>query len=240
MSAIVQPRVIRYPTTDHRPMAETDFHRDLMMATIQTLEHWFSANPKVYVSGNLLVYYVPGNKRKHVAPDVFVVFGVSKRKREYYLLWEERKAPSVVIEMTSNSTRHEDRRTKFVIYRDVLKVKEYILFDPRREHLDPRLQGFRLVRGQYVPIAPIDGRLPSKTLGLHLEDCDGVLRLWDPVTKQYLPTPAERAERAERSEQTLAERAERAERSKQALAEELQNLRQQLAKLREDQPRDGG
>jgi Uma2 family endonuclease len=238
MSAIA-PQVVDYPTTDHRPMAETDYHRELMVATIQTLEHWFSASPKVYVSGNLLIYYVPGNKRKHVAPDVFVVFGVSKRKREYYLLWEERKSPSVVIEMTSKTTRHEDRKTKFVIYRDVFKVKEYILFDPRGDHLSPRLQGFRLVRGEYVPIAPIDGRLPSKTLGLHLEDCDGALRFWDPVTKQYVPTPAERAERAERSEQSLVERVELAEQKEQALTEELENLRRQLAKLRENQPPNG-
>ena len=39
----------------------------------------------------MLMYYVPGNKRKHLAPDVFVVKGVVKRLREYYLLWEEGK-----------------------------------------------------------------------------------------------------------------------------------------------------
>src|SRR5437763_6227787 len=96
-------RVVRYPTSDGRPMAETDLHRDLMVNLIQILEYFFLNKPMVYVSGNLLIYFVPGNRRKHISPDVFVVFGVAKKKRDYYLAWEEGKYPSVVIEITSKS-----------------------------------------------------------------------------------------------------------------------------------------
>src|SRR5262245_50917607 len=65
-----------YPTTDRKPMAETDWHRDLMAALIATLQYYFASQPRVYVSGNLLVFYERGNRRRHVSPDVFVVRGV--------------------------------------------------------------------------------------------------------------------------------------------------------------------
>ena len=59
----------------------------------------------VYVSGNLLVYYVPGDRLRHLSPDVFVAKGVPKRERLNYLMWEEGKGPDVVIELTSSSMR---------------------------------------------------------------------------------------------------------------------------------------
>src|ERR1043166_1454170 len=159
-------------------MAETDFHCLIIMALRQILDYHFANDPKVYISGNLLMYYVKGNKRKHVSPDVFMVKGVDKKKRLYYLTWEERKTPSVVIEVTSKSTRKEDTDTKFALYRDVLKVKEYFLFDPFGDYLKPdRLRGYRLRKGQYEPITLVDGRMPSKEFGLHLEFADDTLRI---------------------------------------------------------------
>ena len=52
-----------YPTSDGKPMAETDLHRDLMIALIETLKWWFADDPDVYVSGNLLDPLQKGNKR---------------------------------------------------------------------------------------------------------------------------------------------------------------------------------
>src|SRR4051794_21978605 len=135
-------QVIRYPTSDGKPMAETDIHRDVMVQSIWSLERWYEDDPMVYVTGNLLVYYVPGNKRKHVSPDVFVVKGVAKKKRLYYLAWEEGKFPTAVIEITSSSTRNEDLKRKFELYRDEFRVREHFLFDPRHDYLEPRLCGF--------------------------------------------------------------------------------------------------
>src|SRR5262249_14942183 len=142
--------------------------------------------------------YEEGNRRKHVAPDVFVVRGVKKHNRENYLVWAEGRAPHLVIEITSKSTRREDQKKKRGIYRDILKVTEDFLFDPRAEYLDPPLQGFRLVGEDYVPIAPIDGRSPSQVLGLHLERDGAQLRLFNPATGGHLPTRLEAREEAER------------------------------------------
>jgi Uma2 family endonuclease len=207
-----------YPTSDGKPMAETERHRDLMIDLIRTLQHHCRDEPRICVSGNMLVFYEPGNRRRHVSPDVFVVRGVAKHERPNYLIWEERKGPEAVIEVTSSSTRNEDLHTKFTLYQDTLKVREYFLFDPYGDYLDPPLRGYRLRQGQYRPIRAVQGRLPSQVLGLHLERDGQVLRLWNPATGTWLPTPDERAEQAE-------ERAEQAE-------AEVERLRQELARLR--------
>src|SRR5438105_2260589 len=150
MPVLAKP--VRYPTSDGRPMAETDLHYRLMADSRETLDARYADDPNIYVSGNLLMFYVPENKRRHVAPDVFVVKGVKKKLRDNYLVWEEGKSPDAIIEITSKSTRKEDTSKKFKIYRDILKVREYFLFDPRGDYLQPTLQGYRLARGDYVPI----------------------------------------------------------------------------------------
>src|SRR5438270_5020130 len=130
LPARLSAREVRYPTSDGKPMAETELHRNLMFDLIHSLLAYYANVPRVHVTGNLLLYYEQGNKRKHISPDVFVAFGVGKHQRDYYLLWKERQPPRFVIELTSSSTRKTDTSKKFELYRDVLKVREYFLFDP--------------------------------------------------------------------------------------------------------------
>ena len=145
-------REIEYPSADGKPMAETETHLRDMIDTIQLLDDHFVLRPNVYVCGNLLLYYEEGNPRKHVSPDVLVALDVPKKpNRDYYLVWKEGKAPDFIVEITSKSTRKEDQKKKFEIYRDILKVSEYFLFDPTEDYLDPPLQGFRLARGNMFP-----------------------------------------------------------------------------------------
>jgi Uma2 family endonuclease len=235
-------RTIEYPTSDGKPMAETDIHRDDMVDLIETLKDHFAAEPDVYISGNLLLFYEEGNRRKHVAPDVFFVRGVPKLPpRNHYLLWKEGKAPDVVIEITSKTTQKEDQTKKLVLYRDVLRVTEYFRFDPTEDYLQPPLQGYRLEAGQYDPIAPVDGRLPSALLGLHLERRGTELRLYDPTSGRLLLTRAERAadamvaqERAEQERQREAEARQRAEQERQREAEARQRVEQENERLRRE------
>jgi Uma2 family endonuclease len=219
-----------YPTTDGRPMAETDWHRDLMLRLIETLKHHYAADPEIYVSGNLLVFYKPNDKRRHVSPDVFVVRGIRAVSRPNYLIWEEGKAPEVVIELTSKTTRREDLDKKFKLYRDVLEVKEYFLYDPLGDYLDPVLQGYRLVDREFRPIRMKDGRMPSRLLGLHFEPAGVDLRIWNPVTGEWLPTDDERAyqERTRANEERTRANEERARRL--AAEEEVARLRDLLSK----------
>jgi Uma2 family endonuclease len=211
-----------YPTSDGKPMAETDWHRDLMLALIESLKVWFARSRRVYVSGNLLLFYERGNRRRHISPDVFVVKGVAKHDRPNYLLWEESKGPDFVIELTSSSTRHEDVVRKFAFYQDVLRVKEYFLFDPLGDYLDPPLRGYRLRRGVYQPIRPVQGRLPSQMTGLHLERSGRELRLYDPQAGRWLLTPREQAN-------AEMERRRQVEAENERLRRENEELRRRLS-----------
>ena len=180
-----------YPESDGQPVAETDVHRDLMFELITTLREYFRDDPNVYISGNLFLYYQEGNPRQSVAPDVFVVKGIPGHRRRIYKLWEEGRPPDVVFELTSRSTRGEDLRTKHDLYAQ-LGVTEYFLFDPLGEYLQPSFQGHRLDRDHYVPLRPAeDGSLWSAVLGLALHVRGERLRLFDPESQRWLPTPQE-------------------------------------------------
>jgi Uma2 family endonuclease len=234
VSALTQ---VDYPDGDGKPVAETPIHRDNLLELVYMLQRWFAGNDQVYVSGNMFLYYVEGDKRKHVSPDVFVAKDVPRDKpRRSYRLWEEGgKGPQVVIEVTSPSTRKEDLDVKFRLYRDVLKVREYFLFDPYTEYLTPSLQGYRLRGGKYVPIKPIHGRLPSKVLGLHLERDGERLRLYDPVTKRWLPTPWEEADqawaKAAQAQEKAVQEQEKAAQAQSAIAREASARRQAEAEV---------
>jgi Uma2 family endonuclease len=206
MAAIPLPREpeIEYPESDGKPMAESDIHREAMMHVIEGLQDHFLADPEVYVTGNLLLYYEKGNRSASLAPDVFVVRGISKERRKTYLLWREHEAPCFVLEVTSESTRDEDLDTKKGRYAR-LGVEDYFLFDPLGDYLQPRFQGLRLVRGAYKPIRPeADGSLISRTLGVAFTPQGATLRMTDVKTGRQLLSYAEWKERAEAAEARAA------------------------------------
>jgi Uma2 family endonuclease len=184
-------RLVVYPTSDGKPMAETDVHRQEMTRLIDTLDALFAADPAMYVSGNLLLHYEEGDPRASVAPDVFVVRGVAKGLREVYKLWEEQRPPVLIIEVTSRTTRREDLGKKQELYAR-LGVREYILYDPLGEYLRPPLQGYRLGAGAYRAMEPDAEYGLLSELGLRLRLMDGRLMLFDRQTGARLLSPAER------------------------------------------------
>lgn len=245
-------RQIEYPESDGKPFAETDTHRREMAALITMLDHFFAANADVYISGNLMFYYEEGEPSAVVSPDVFVVKGVPKRERRIYRLWEERHAPATVFEITSRSTRLEDKGNKRELFR-MLRVREYFLFDPLAEYLKPPLQGFTLSGDDYVMLEPdADGALVSAELGLRMYRDGSYLRLIDSATNQPLLRPSEldaarRAaeegrqaaeegrQAAEERSRAIEERARTAEKRARTAEEELERLRAELARLRDEQ-----
>jgi Uma2 family endonuclease len=193
-----------YPSEDGRPMAETDFQRIPLIYAVEALDAYFQDRPDVYVSGNLLLYYEEGNPKASVSPDVFVVFGIPKRKRRSYFVWKERKAPDFIIEITSKSTYNEDQGIKRGLYA-VLGVREYFQYDPTGDYLQPALRGLKLVDENYLPIpanTQPDGTISlySSVLGLELHLEQGELRFYDPNTGRKLLTYQE-SETARQEEQ---------------------------------------
>jgi Uma2 family endonuclease len=230
MNAIPLQRDIYYPESDGQPMAETDLHRDEMYYLIHALRDWYQDVRDVYVSGNLFFYYAKGDPRAVVAPDVFLVKGVPKGQRRIYKLWEEGRVPSLVIELTSDSTRDEDVSKKKLCY-ERLGVEEYFLHDPYGDYLDPTIQGYRLIDDRFQQIKPeADGSLRSLTTGLLLRTEGDRLRLVDANSGARLPWDIERDEviRNERSARQAAEqRAEQEAAARHVLEEELARLRRE-------------
>jgi Uma2 family endonuclease len=132
------------------------------------LDTYFAAAPEVYVSGNLMCYYVEGDTSHSVSPEVFVVRGAAKHERRIYKFWEE-PAPKVVLEISSRKTRKEDVGKTKELYA-WLGVREYFVFD----------QEYR----EEVVSHP---RVRSHELGLELVNMGQTLRLYNPQT-EGIPT----------------------------------------------------
>lgn len=230
-----------YPSSDGKPMAESDLHLEEMVYLITALKDRYKEVPDIYVAGNLLLYFIRGDRKACLAPDVFVVKGVPKRKRKSFLLWKEERGPCFVIEVTSESTRAEDLETKRDRY-ERMGVEEYFLHDPLGEYLKPPLQGYRIEGGhggRYRRIAPEpDGSLVSWTTGLRLRREGEHLRLVDLDTGRPLPSfqevqgayqevqEAYQEVQGAYQEESAARRA--AEERARAAEEELARLRREL------------
>lgn len=222
---------IVYPESDGKPMAETETHRDLMIDFIQMLKHHFGNVDDVCVSGNMFVYYEEGNTRKSVAPDVFVAFGVGKKERRTYRIWEEGHAPDFVLEVASPKTFRDDLTKKKDLYANELHVKEYFIYDPLGE-IVPSFVGYRLNNGVYQEIPFAHDRLASEVLGLELGENDGILRLFDPAKSEWLPTATERAENAEAHVESAEARAESAEARAENAEARIEQLLAEIDKLK--------
>ena len=239
---------------DDIPM-ETYRHRLQMELLVNPLDLWLKERD-AFVGGNMFVYFSPDQVRNqdYRGPDVFVVLDVPRGERLSWVVWEEGKAPDVVIELLSESTAIKDKTEKKAIYQNRLRVPEYFWYDP----FNPEdFAGFRLQGGEYVPIeADERGRLVSQLLGLALvpwfgsykqEEYQAVWLRWATLEGILLPTPQEMAvqaqqlaeqerQRAEQAQQLAEQERQRAEQAQQ-LAEQAQQLaeqeRQRAARLAE-------
>ena len=223
-----------YPDTDGEPMAASDFHLEILIWLLQTLKAHFVPRPDVYVSGDILTYYTEGDPRAVIAPDVLVSFGIGRKQRHTYKVWEEGKAPDFVMEFSSKTTYQNDLTDKMDIYA-ALGIPNYLLYDAEALYLPSPLIGFQLVDGVYIPIPPgVDGGIHSDVLGLDFHIRDRRLAVYDPVGKQWLQTAAEqqatRAETAEARAETAEARAEQEAIARQKAEEEVKRLREQLAR----------
>ena len=198
-------REITYPISDGKPMGESDRHIDQIIYCKEALRFYFTDRPDVYIASNNFLYWEEGNPKAVVSPDVYVVFGVSREQRDCYMAWKEGgMLPSVVIEITSRSTRSEDTHKKMRLYEQTLRIPEYFRFDPRGDYLRPRLQGSELANGEYVPMPMLVDRLHSNMLGLDLVVDGDRMRFYDPKRERWLFTPLENARRAEAAEAEIA------------------------------------
>jgi Uma2 family endonuclease len=222
---------IDYPESDGMPMGETDLRRDWMFRILEILRLRYRGE-RVYVASDLLVYYQEGDPTKFVVPDDFVVLDCDPGRRRTFRVWEEKgKAPDVVFEVTSRSTKREDEIFKPRTFAR-LGVKEYFLYDPTSEYLSPPLQGFRLEHGDYARIKPDStGALNCETLNIALSLEEGKLVMRDGRSGELLLTEAEAAEAARQAAETARQAAEAARQAAETRAAELEKEVKRLREL---------
>jgi Uma2 family endonuclease len=232
----IETEEIEYPSSDGEPMAESDITRFYMVYSVEALEIYFKERQDVYVSANSFVYYERGNREAVIAPDVYVVLGVIKRKRDNYKVWQEGGIPpAFVLEITSETTREKDQEVKPDIYRN-LGVREYFQYDPSGDYLNPILQGLRLVEGSYEPILARGTAfdtfgLWSEVLGLELQLISGELRFRDLQTGEFLKTYSELDSALQQTEETLQQTEVALEEEKQARSQVESALKLLVRKL---------
>ena len=224
---------IIYPSSDDEPMAESEQQYIPMTETVAEMRHWFRDRPDVYVIGDMLVYYRMNRTDIRVAPDIFVVFGVTSRHpRDSWLVWREGKAPDFVMEIASPGTWRRDVYDKRILYA-LLGVREYWRFDPTGLCFTPVLVGEALdpITGQYGPLPVIMDasgvlRGHSPLLGLEFRVEEGLrLRVYDPATGERLRTLTE-SEDLLQSETEARQAAEAAVTEAEAIASEAETARQ--------------
>jgi Uma2 family endonuclease len=114
----------------------------------------FNSDQRIYVPENSLFTY----------PDISVVCGdiLTKDNDDWNIL-----NPSVILEVLSPSTRNYDKGEKFQLYRDIPTLKEYILVDSEKIHVE----AFRINDNNHWELEEykkIEETLPVKTVQLSI------------------------------------------------------------------------
>ena len=223
-----------YPESDGKPMAETDLHIDAIYRMRQMLKAYFAEKLDVYVSGNIMMYYVKGSPQQSVSPDILVSFGIGKKQRRTYKVWEEGKPPDFVLEFSSKSTYQNDLDDKMKLYAKI-GITEYFLYDAERCYLPSSLMAFRLVDGEYVEIPQRpDGGFFSETLCLTFHLLEDSFGIYDPGTEKWLLSADERAEKADERAEKAGERAEKADERAEKAGERAEKAEAEIARLQEE------
>jgi Uma2 family endonuclease len=177
---------IIYPSSDGEPLAETQQHVLAILVALALLRLYLQEQPAVVFADQYL-YYIEGNSRARVAPDVMVVFDIEKRLYPNYKIWEGQQTPAIIFEVTSAGTKETDWNFKKTLY-EQLGVTEYWLFDPYGEWIAEQLQGYRLNEdGVYKPIRDNC----SEVLQLKLQAEDYLIGFYRLDNGEKLLTPEE-------------------------------------------------
>ncbi|MBI1929955.1 Uma2 family endonuclease [Candidatus Poribacteria bacterium] len=244
-----------YPTGDGLPMSATDFHGRQISTFSDQLRDYFENNPLVYVGTDSFVYYDPVDKNKKVAPDIYVVLGVSSfpARRSFYT-WAEGASPTVVFEFLSEETEKEDKGEKLRKYFEEIGVLEYFVHQP--EGTAPvEFRGWRRTETGIEEI-PEDARELRKSEALELwfgwEEQPDKVRLLRPYLPDGTPLPtlaeahrhAREAVRAQREAEEHAQEAEeraqeavRAQREAEERAQESAHAQREAEELAREEAR---
>ena len=170
-------------------------------STLVEADRWIVARPEY-------------NKARARRPDLLVAFGVDPQAYKEsggYVVSEQGKPPDFVLEVASERTGDLDVGAKRVDYA-ALGIAEYWRFDETGAYHGERLDGDRLVEGEYLPVEVEelpDGSLQgySPALNLYLRWVAGDLVFHDPAASAAIATlESERARADAERERADSER----------------------------------
>ena len=244
-TAAPEPDDVEYP--EGQWVAQSLWHGDAVRQATAALDHHFRERQDTLVAMEVRVYYVRGNDKVWLQPDVQVVFGVKRGNRSSYKIWEEGKAPDFVLEVASPSTAENDARHKAREYARI-GVREYWRLDPTGSLMSSPLEGYVVCAGSYDEVEPVAGGqwLRSEVLGLELrsESPEGatVLVFRDPETGEgfdgSLAAVEQRRRAAEDRASAQAKRAN-AEAKRRRAAEDRASAAEERVRALEKQLRSG-
>ncbi|NEO22509.1 MULTISPECIES: Uma2 family endonuclease [unclassified Moorena] len=237
----IPPTQYELPCDDGIPM-ETERHKLQMELLTDPLYPWLAQREDGYFGGNMFLYFSTEQIKNQDfrGPDVFVVLGVPKAERLSWVVWEEGKAPDVIIELISDSTANTDKTTKKVVYQDQVRVPEYFWYDP----FNPEdFAGFRLHNGVYQPLTEDEeGRLISERLGLALVRWQGVYKnnvdttwlRWATLEGIVLPTAEEIAVQAQQQAAQAQQQAAQAQQQATQAQQQAIQAQQQATQAQQE------
>ncbi len=217
------------------PGLPDEFHR--IQAELLGLTCKPSTYPEdqVLVASDLNLYYDPRHPQWYKRPDWFLAVGVPRMNRQQqlrfsYVIWQEQIPPFLVLEMLSPNTQDEDlgqrlreahrQPGKWVVYEQIVRVPFYGVYE--RYENDFRM--FQLQGIRYQELALPDNQIWFDPLQLGLgiwagsyEGVEGEWLRWYGPGGEWIPTPMERADRAESALDQERQRAQRLAESLRAL-----------------------
>ncbi len=230
------PSMYDLPSEDpEEPGLPDEFHLYQPQLLRETFQPTTYPSDQVFIGADINLYYDLNHLQWYKRPDWFAALGAPQLYyngdlRMSYVLWQERAAPYLVVELLSEGTDDEDlgKRPpipnepppKWVVYEQILKVPYYVVFD--RE--TAVMQCFRLFNRRYQPVAVQKQRLWLPKAGIGLGIWRGAyqqfperawLRFYDRQGRWLLTPTEQERQRAERERQQAMQERQRAEQEKQ-------------------------
>lgn len=196
---------------------------------------------QIFVATDLNLYYDVRHLNWYKRPDWFAVVGVSRLYQQFdlrlsYVIWQEKVAPIIAVELLSPGTEKEDLGetergsqppTKWEVYEQILKIPYYVVFDRYTD----QFRAFHLEDGSYSELVEENQLWLHEVqlgLGLWYGTYQGIQRLWlrwYDAQGNWVATEVEQERlRAEQERQRAEQERLRAER----LEAELRALRGEL------------
>jgi Uma2 family endonuclease len=172
---------ILYPDSDGQPMADNTIQFHWINLIHHNLAWLFAENAQVFVAGDLLWYPVESEPKLRQAPDVMVVFGVSKGDRGSYQQWKENNIPpQVVFEIFSPGNTLKEMNRKLLFY-DRYGVEEYYLYNPEKNYLSGWVRS-----NSWLDIIEEMDNWVSPHLGIRFQLTSETLFLYYPDGQQFI------------------------------------------------------